>query len=66
MEKLYTSSEASKLLNLSQSRVVKFAKESGTVGHKQGRDWAFTLQDIQKIEERKGKVGRPKKEKTKS
>ena len=59
---LYTTKTAASLLGLAADSICTYAKRYG-VGTKIGRDWVFNSEDLIVIASRKGRVGRPPKEK---
>lgn len=55
-----TTKEAATLAGLSIQRVQRFAKENPDLVKKIGRDYNFTPEALQVLQERKGKVGQPR------
>ena len=57
--KLYSSEDAARYLGVSPQRIRQLA--AAGAGTKVGQDWVFTEADLQKMDRRNRKVGRPKK-----
>ncbi len=55
---LRTTTDAAEEVGVSIPRVKQLVKELG-VGTKFGRDWAFTIEDVEAMKRRNTQVGRP-------